>query len=79
MEEREREKAREKEREKAREKTRGAMTRRVVMVSGVSQPTLALGRLTSNCHAGQDKLICLELLPVLSDRLLQERLVYLGS
>jgi hypothetical protein len=50
-----------------------------VKISGMSQPTLALGRQTSDCHAGQDELICLELLPVLLDRLLRERLVYSGS
>jgi hypothetical protein len=31
-----------------------AMKRRVAIVFGASQPTLALGRQTSNCHAGQD-------------------------
>ncbi len=36
-----------------REKKR-AMTRRVVIIFRVSQPTLALGRQTSNCHVGQD-------------------------
>ncbi len=27
---------------------------RVAMTLGASQPTLALGRQTSNCHVGQD-------------------------
>jgi hypothetical protein len=31
-----------------------AMTRRVAMSPGASQPTLVLGRQTSNCHVGQD-------------------------
>ncbi len=58
-----RERAREKAREKAREeemekrkkvKKKRAMTRRVAMILGASQPTLALGWQTSNCHVGQD-------------------------
>jgi hypothetical protein len=48
-----REQAREKEREKV--KLKRAMTHRVVVILGASQPTLALGRQTSNCHVGQDK------------------------
>ncbi len=28
--------------------------RRAAMIFGASQPTLALGRQTSNCHVGQD-------------------------
>jgi hypothetical protein len=32
---------------------------RGVKISGMSQPTLALGRQTSDCHAGQDELIFL--------------------
>ncbi len=47
-----REKAREKVEGEAREKR--AMMRRVAMILGASQPTLALGRQTSNCHVGQD-------------------------
>ncbi len=31
-----------------------AMTHGVAMILGASQPTLALGRQTSNCHVGQD-------------------------
>jgi hypothetical protein len=31
-----------------------AMTHRMAVISGASQPTLALGRQTSNCHVGQD-------------------------
>jgi hypothetical protein len=61
-----REEAREKEREKKRRKVKmkkgkvkkvkkkRAMTHRVAMIFGASQPTLALGRQTSNCHVGQD-------------------------
>ncbi len=30
------------------------MTRGAAMILGASQPTLALGRQTSNCHVGQD-------------------------
>ncbi len=59
------ERAREKVSEKAREKARveekrkkvkkkRAMKRGVTMCPGASQPTLALGRQTSNCHVGQD-------------------------
>ena len=32
----------------------GVHDRRVAMIFGASQPTLALGRQTSNCHVGQD-------------------------
>jgi hypothetical protein len=58
-----REKAREEEvekerekvkKERTREKVKRAMKRRVAIVFGASQPTLALGRKTSKCHAGQD-------------------------
>jgi hypothetical protein len=49
---------------------------RKVKISGMSQPTLTLGRQTSDCHAGQDELIFLELLPVLPDCFLQRRQVY---
>ncbi len=53
-----REKAREKELEKRKkvkmEREKRAMTRRVAMIFGTSQPTLALGWQTSNCHVGQD-------------------------
>ncbi len=67
--EKERERVREKMREKAREKRKkvGKEWRRrtrekavrcevdeKVMISGMSQPTLALGRQTSDRHAGQD-------------------------
>ncbi len=58
--ERAREKVREEEREKAKERAkkvkmeRRATTRRVAIIFGASQPTLALGRQTSNCHVGQD-------------------------
>jgi hypothetical protein len=31
-----------------------AMEHRVAMIFGASQPTLALGQQTSNCHVGQD-------------------------
>jgi hypothetical protein len=63
--EEEREKAREKGKEK-RKKVKKEWRRRTrekavrcevdekVMISGVSQPTLALGRQTSDRHAGQD-------------------------
>ncbi len=69
MRERARERVRKKKREKTREKAREkmgemvkrkkvkkkrAMTRGVAMCPGASQPTLALGRQTSNCHVGQD-------------------------
>jgi hypothetical protein len=50
--ERAREKVMEEVRERVMEK---AMKRRVAVVLGASQPTLALGRQTSNCHAGQDQ------------------------
>ncbi len=60
--EQEREQAREMEGErkkvkKKREKVEmgRAMTHRMAVISGASQPTLALGRQTSNCHVGQDK------------------------
>jgi hypothetical protein len=49
-----REKVREQAREKKGEKVKKAMMRRVAMSPGASQPTLALGRQTSNCHVGQD-------------------------
>ncbi len=48
-----REQAREKV-EMKREKVKRAMTHRMAVISGASQPTLALGRQTSNCHVGQD-------------------------
>jgi hypothetical protein len=51
-----REKA-EKEKEKGKRKKvkmKRAMTRGVAVSFGTSQPTLALGRQTSNCHVGQD-------------------------
>jgi hypothetical protein len=35
-------------------KKKRAMTHGVAMIFGASQPTLALGRQTSNCHVGQD-------------------------
>jgi hypothetical protein len=41
-------------REKVKVKKKRAMTRGVAMCPGASQPTLALGRQTSNCHVGQD-------------------------
>jgi hypothetical protein len=44
-------KSEKRERGKMIEKT---MTRGAAMVLGASQPTLALGRQTSNCHVGQD-------------------------
>jgi hypothetical protein len=54
-----REKARDKERKKVKMKrekvkVKRAMTHRMAVISGASQPTLALGRQTSNCHVGQD-------------------------
>jgi hypothetical protein len=61
--EKEMERAREKAREKARQeemeegkkvKMKRAMTHRMAVIFGASQPTLALGRQTSNCHVGQD-------------------------
>jgi hypothetical protein len=62
--EQEREQAREMEEEreqakkvkKKREKVgmKRAMMHRIAVISGASQPTLALGRQTSNCHVGQD-------------------------
>jgi len=51
------EKVEEVEREKVKVRRRAkkrAMKRRVAMIFGAFQPTLALGRQTSNCHAGQD-------------------------
>jgi hypothetical protein len=54
-----------------------AMTHRVAMIFGASQPTLALGRQTSNCHVGQD--VRRDLLPTLPDYFLRKRLVYSGS
>jgi hypothetical protein len=42
------------EKEKREKVKEMAMRRRVATVFGASQPTLALGRQTSNCHAGQD-------------------------
>jgi hypothetical protein len=35
-------------------KKKRAMTHRKAVSPGASQPTLALGRQTSNCHVGQD-------------------------
>ncbi len=49
---RRRRKKRKMKREKVKKKR--TMTRRVAMILGASQPTLALGRQTSNCHVGQD-------------------------
>jgi hypothetical protein len=58
VEEKAREEAREekvkKEKVKKEKVEERAMKRRVAIAFGASQPTLALGRQTSNCHAGQD-------------------------
>ncbi len=49
----------------------------VAMTFRASQPTLALGRQTSNCHVGQD--YAEELLPVLPDCFRRKWLVRSGT